>query len=111
MATTTTRPQNKNLRIGGPGRPKGSVNKTTRDAKMLATEFVENEAYRASLTRRLNNGKAPHMETLLWHYAYGKPKETTSLEFPAGGVLLMSPPAASAKEWAKQFTHAKKETT
>jgi len=42
-----------------------------------ATELVENPRYRANLEQRLVAGKlAPAMETLLWHFAYGKPKES-----------------------------------
>lgn len=46
----------------------------------MATRLVEDPAYVEQLKRRLTSGKAPHMETLLFHYAYGKPKETTELQ-------------------------------
>lgn len=59
----------------GPGRPKGSLNKATREIKDIAAGLLSDPAYVESLTRRLRGGKAPHMETLLHHYAYGKPKE------------------------------------
>jgi hypothetical protein len=37
-------------------------------------------AHRKSLVRRLVAGKlAPAMEVLLWHFAYGKPKDTVNL--------------------------------
>lgn len=60
----------------GPGRPKGSLNKATREIKDIASGLLSDPAYVTSLKRRLTSGKAPHMETLLHHYAYGKPKET-----------------------------------
>ena len=60
----------------GKGRPKGAVNATTRDSREMATRLVTDPAYVANLRERLVEGKAPHMETLLHHYAYGKPKET-----------------------------------
>lgn len=60
----------------GPGRPKGSLNKATREIKDIASGLLSDPAYVESLRRRLTSGKAPHMETLLHHYAYGKPKET-----------------------------------
>ena len=60
----------------GKGRPKGAVNKTTRDSREMATKLVTDAVYVANLQMRLREGKAPHMETLLHHYAYGKPKET-----------------------------------
>lgn len=65
-----------NLRKGG-GRPKGVPNKITREIKDIAAGLLSDKNYVESLRRRLTSGKAPHMETLLHHYAYGKPKETT----------------------------------
>ena len=59
----------------GHGRPKGTPNKTTQDVKRAATRLVEDPAYRRALKKRLLAGSAPHMETLLHYYAYGKPKE------------------------------------
>lgn len=63
------------------GRPKGSVNKTTRQIREIATGLVDDPAYLAKLKERLREGKAPHMETLLHYYAYGKPKETVEGTF------------------------------
>lgn len=60
----------------GKGRPKGALNKSTREIKDIASGLLSDPAYVDSLRRRLTSGKAPHMETLLHHYAYGKPKET-----------------------------------
>lgn len=60
----------------GPGRPKGALNKATREIKDIAAGLLSDPAYVESLRRRLTSGKAPHMETLLHHYAYGKPKES-----------------------------------
>jgi hypothetical protein len=64
------------LTRGGKGRPPGSLNKTTREIRDAAKAILDRPEYRASLKKRLDAGKAPHMETLLHHYAYGKPKET-----------------------------------
>ena len=60
----------------GKGRQKGVPNKVTRDSREMAARLVTDPAYVANLRERLVEGKAPHMETLLHHYAYGKPKET-----------------------------------
>lgn len=68
------------LRRGGPGRPKGVPNKATRDIQAFSRAQLEDPAYVAALRERLIEGKAPHMETLLAHYAYGKPKDTMLLE-------------------------------
>lgn len=57
------------------GRTAGTPNKATREIKAAARLMVEKPAYRAELEKRILEGKAPHMETLLFHYAYGKPKE------------------------------------
>lgn len=71
------RPQNRNLkRDAGPGRPKGVPNKTSTEVRELARALVEDPAYRKKLRERLLRGKAPQVEVLLYHYAYGKPKET-----------------------------------
>lgn len=67
------------LRKGG-GRPKGVPNVASREIQSAAQRLVEDKAYQASLKQRLEDGKAPHMETLLFQYAYGKPKETTTHE-------------------------------
>jgi hypothetical protein len=65
-----------NLRRGG-GRPKGVPNKATLEAKQACAEIVDDPIYRAKLLARARAGKlAPAMETLLWYYAKGKPKET-----------------------------------
>jgi len=59
----------------GRGRPKGSQNKVTREIKAFARSLLEDPGYQAALKTRLKAGKAPHLEPLLYHYAYGKPKE------------------------------------
>jgi hypothetical protein len=60
----------------GKGRPKGALNKATREIKDFARALLESDSYRESLRRRVESGRAPHMETLLHYYGYGKPKET-----------------------------------
>lgn len=66
---------------GNPGgRPKGAVNKATREIKAFCEEFLASEDYVESAKARVRKGKAPHLETLWHHYAYGKPKETMTLE-------------------------------
>jgi hypothetical protein len=65
---------------GEGGRPKGATNKATRAIKEAARALVEDRAYQESLKRRVTAGRAPHMETLLFAYAYGKPKDVTEHE-------------------------------
>lgn len=65
---------------GNPGRPKGTANKATREIKDVAQALLSRPEYRQSLQERLDKGAAPHMETLLHHYAWGKPKDTLAVE-------------------------------
>ncbi len=63
----------------GPGRPKGSVNKAPAEVRAAARAIIDDPVYREALRNRIMSGSAPAMETLLWHYGYGKPKETIEL--------------------------------
>lgn len=64
----------------GNGRPKGALNRTTIEVREAARAIVDDPDYREALKIRLILGQASHMETLLWHYAYGKPKETVEIQ-------------------------------
>lgn len=52
-------------------------NKASIEIKAFSREAIEDAEYVKALKWRLKAGKAPHMETLLFHYAYGKPKDIT----------------------------------
>lgn len=66
---------------GGPGRPAGVPNKATQEVKALCQRLVEDPVYQAGFVVRLNDGKlAPQLEALVWHYAYGKPKESVDVK-------------------------------
>ena len=69
------------LRRGGPGRPKGSVNKANADVRMWAQSILEHPAVRAKTLELARQGKldASLFRELL-HYAYGKPKDTVSVD-------------------------------
>jgi hypothetical protein len=69
------------LRRGG-GRPKGVPNKATREIAAFARNLLESPEYLVSLRKRLVRGSAPHMETLLHHYGYGKPKDVLEVAQP-----------------------------
>ena len=59
------------------GRRKGTPNKATAEIREIAQALVNDPPYRRRLTSRFRSGRiAPAIEALLWHYAYGKPKET-----------------------------------
>jgi hypothetical protein len=59
----------------GGGRPKGVPNKATLEIKAFARTFLMSDQYRRSLERRIEAGRAPQMEVLLHHYAFGKPTD------------------------------------
>ena len=74
------RPQNKNLQRGGSkGRKKGTKNAKTKAAEEIAGAIVNGAEYLEGLDARVKAGKAPHMELLLWHYRFGKPKERVEI--------------------------------
>jgi hypothetical protein len=64
------------------GRKKGAENGVTRDVREFAQKFIDDADYRESLRRRVLRGDAPHMETLIWHYRFGKPKDTLEINQP-----------------------------
>lgn len=81
------------------GRTKGTPNKATAEVRALALTLLKDPAYLAKLTTRLQTGEiAPHVEILLWHYAYGKPTEHIEVGGEGGGpvevrfVLVDGPP-------------------
>ena len=53
--------------------------KISPNARTIAQAIVNDPIYRENLLLRVRVGDAPQMEQLLWHYAYGKPRE--SVEF------------------------------
>lgn len=67
-------------RGGGTGRPKGVPNKATVEIKVLARRLLSDPEYQDALERRLRRGTAGAVEPLLYHYGYGKPKETVEHE-------------------------------
>ncbi len=65
----------------GPGRPKGSLNKRTLEAKAFARGLLNDKTYRQKLQARLRAGEAGAMEPMLWAYAFGKPKEQPEMNW------------------------------
>lgn len=75
----------------GKGRPKGSLNKVTRDIKAIAAAVLNDPEYMASARQRMIDGKAPHLETLYHHYIDGKPKDTVVVQdAPPPFVVVVS---------------------
>ena len=81
------------------GRPKGVLDKRRLEIDHAAKRLLEDAAYQQSLRQRLLAGTAPHMETLLHHYAYGKPVER--LEHSGRIALDLTVQLAEAKERAR----------
>lgn len=80
-------PNTSGLKRGGQrGRPKGALNRVTIEVRDFAKNMIERPEYAASLQERIDAGKAPHMETVLFAYAYGKPRETVEHD---GNVKLI----------------------
>lgn len=74
---------------GNTGRPKGAKNKQTVEIREMARRLVNDAAYRRALKKRLQDGElSPPMETLLWHYAYGKPSDKVEVTGAEGGELF-----------------------
>jgi hypothetical protein len=69
------------------GRRKGTLNKITQDIRGLAQRMISDPAYVIALNKRMRKGTAGAIELLIWHYAYGKPVETTRLIGSSGGAV------------------------
>ncbi len=70
----------------GPGRPKGAENTRTKEARELARKFATDPIYQKRLLERLRAGEAGPMEATVWHYAFGKPRDTVAHRFDLSGL-------------------------
>ena len=78
---------------GNPGRKPGSRNRVSREIRDIARGLLEDGVYQRKLRLRLLAGTAPQVETLLYHYAYGKPQDSLAV---TGMVPTVDPEAARA---------------
>lgn len=76
-------PNTHGLRRGGPGRPKGSKNKLTKEIEL----FFESKVYADAAKARMVQGKAPHLETYWLNQIIGKPVERHELTGDEGGPV------------------------
>jgi hypothetical protein len=83
----------------GGGRKKGVPNKATQEIKEFARNFLMSEEYRENLKQRILAGAAPHLEVLLHHYGFGKPKSSVEILGPGltGAALMKSVTADDVK--------------
>ena len=70
------------------GRRAGTPNKATREIRDAARRLLEEPAYLRSVRARLVEGKAPQLEVLLHHYAYGKPKDIVEQTGPPQHIVV-----------------------
>jgi hypothetical protein len=84
MLGKSTKPRGRPFVKGDPraGRPKGATNVASREIKDVARRILEDRAYQARLVTRLRAGRAPQIEVLLFHYAFGKPVERHEIATP-----------------------------
>lgn len=61
------------------GRPKGALNKVTKEAAAIARAIITDDDYLATLYERAMSGTLGPMEPMLWAYGFGKPKEDVVL--------------------------------
>jgi hypothetical protein len=74
----TGRPWRKGTSGNPSGRPKGRLNRTTIEIREVATRMLTDARYLRNLRRRLHDGTAGQVETLLFKFAYGEPPAAQS---------------------------------
>ena len=73
--------------LPGPGRPRGSQNKATKEIRELARTFLDDEEGKKKLLEQYRSGVlAPATLALMHYYAHGKPKERVEHSTPAEGM-------------------------
>jgi hypothetical protein len=86
----------------------GATNFTRGEARTFARSILESETYRKNLETRAAKGELPPaVETMLWHYAYGKPLESIALTVQPEDLTSLS--AAQLAERALAITAQLKE--
>jgi len=71
------------------GRSKGTPNKATVEVETRCREILESPEYVKYFNHRLMVGQLPApLETMVWAYAYGRPRERMEVTGLAGGPLV-----------------------
>ena len=68
--------------------------------KKLAKQIIEDPEYQDALKVRIANGDATHIETMLYHYLYGKPAQQLVIE---AGTTLSDLVLASREQATKNI--------
>ena len=63
----------------GGGRPKGALNRATREIKEFWHGYFSSPEYREEAKKRILSGSAPTLELYLLQLTYGKPREQVDL--------------------------------
>jgi len=75
--TFTKRPANA-------GKKKGDIGGKSKEIKKFFADFISGKEYRENIKQRILKGRAPHIETLAFHYTCGKPAERVQIDDPNG---------------------------
>ena len=71
------------LKRGGPGRPRGTLNRVTVEVRAAAAALVDDPQYRQKLLHDMRKRRVlPAVETMLWYFAKGKPVERHEIATP-----------------------------
>jgi hypothetical protein len=74
------------------GRKKGTPNKAMREVKTFCASIIESPRYQRQLRERIRKGTLPPaLEAMLWHYAYGVPKQTVAVEGKPWPMYALAP--------------------
>ena len=73
----------------GPGRPKGSENKATKELKEFWGKWFKSKEYQVNAQQRILDGKAPHLEGYLMSKIHGKPTEHIEVTGKDGGPIVV----------------------
>jgi hypothetical protein len=88
----------------------GATNLTRHEAQSFARQLLDSADYRDSLQKRIRTGDLPPaVETMLWHYAYGKPVEQVQLQVSTVEQDLSQLSSAELEQRAKELLDALRE--
>ena len=82
-------------KVPGSGRRRGTRNRRTVAAFALASELMHDVGYQYRFRRDFTRRRVhPSIETLIWHYVAGKPKESIQMTGSMGSASGSKPSAS-----------------